>query len=48
MIACITPSDSYHEESLSTLQYASKASTIHNKPVRNEDPKQKVIEDQKH
>lgn len=47
MIACLTPSDAYLDENLSTLQYASRAQTIHNKPVRNEDPRQKIIEDQK-
>jgi kinesin family protein 4/21/27 len=47
MVACLSPSDTYIEENLSTLAYASKASTIHNKPVRNEDPKQKIIDDQK-
>jgi hypothetical protein len=32
---------------MSTLTYAAKASCISNKPVRNEDPKSKVIEEMK-
>jgi hypothetical protein len=39
MIACITPIDMYLEETLSTLDYAAKASKITNTPVVNEDPK---------
>jgi hypothetical protein len=47
MIACLTPSEKYIEENLSTLVYASKASIISNKPIRNDDPKSKLIEDLK-
>ena len=47
MIACLNPCDAYIEENLNTLQYASKASYISNKPVRNEDPKNKLIEELK-
>ncbi len=43
MIACLNPCDAYLEENISTLQYASKASYISNKPIRNDDPKNKVI-----
>jgi regulator of replication initiation timing len=39
MIACVSPCDSYFEENLSTLTYASRASTIHNTPTRNLDPR---------
>ena len=35
------------EENLSTLNYASKASFISNKPVKNEDPKTQQIADLK-
>lgn len=47
MIACLHPSDKYYEENLSTLTYASKASQINNTPVRNDDPKLKMIEELK-
>lgn len=47
MIACLNPCDAYIEENLSTLQYASKASFISNKPVRNDDPKSRLIEELK-
>lgn len=39
MIACLSPSDKYIEENLSTLAYAAKASLISNIPTRNIDPK---------
>lgn len=48
MIACLHPSDKYYEENLSTLTYASKAAQIANMPVRNDDPKTKLIEELKH
>jgi hypothetical protein len=47
MIACLNPCDAFIEENLSTLQYAAKASYISNKPVINEDPRNKMIEDLK-
>jgi hypothetical protein len=47
MIACLNPCDQHIEENLSTLTYASKASYISNKPVKNEDPKQRQIEELK-
>jgi hypothetical protein len=45
MIACISPSDFYIEENLSTLTYANKTSYISNEPVKNVDPKTKLIND---
>lgn len=45
MIACLNPCDSYIEENLSTLEYAAKASCIYNQPIKNEDPKNKLIEE---
>lgn len=45
MIACITPSDDYVDENLSTLNYASRASHISNLPTINQDPKLKLIND---
>jgi len=47
MLACLNPCDSYIDENLSTLQYAAKAAAISNKPIKNEDPKNKLIEDLK-
>ena len=43
MIACLSPSDSYFEENISTLNYATKASFISNLPTKNEDPKMKMV-----
>lgn len=47
MIACLNPCDQHIEENLSTLAYASKASYISNKPIKNEDPKLRQIEELK-
>ena len=47
MIACLHPSDRYFEENQSTLTYASKAAQIANTPVKNDDPKTKIIEELK-
>ena len=44
MIACLNPCDAQIEENISTMQYASQASYISNKPVRNDDPKARQIE----
>uniref|UniRef100_A0A1B0CM91 Kinesin-like protein n=1 Tax=Lutzomyia longipalpis TaxID=7200 RepID=A0A1B0CM91_LUTLO len=38
MIANIGPSEYNYNETLTTLRYASRAKTIQNKPVKNEDP----------
>ena len=47
MIACLHPSDKFIEENISTLTYASKAASIANTPIRNDDPKTKQIEELK-
>lgn len=47
MIACLNPCDMYIEENMNTLQYASKAAYISNKPVKNDDPKMRLIDDLK-
>ncbi len=47
MIACLNPCDAYLDENISTLQYAARASYISNKPVRNEDPRNRLIEELK-
>lgn len=45
MIACLTPSDKYIDENLSTLAYASKAKVMTNQPKINSDPKAIRIDD---
>ena len=45
MVACLSPSDAYVEENLSTLDYATQASKISNAPVINEDPKIRKIKE---
>jgi hypothetical protein len=47
MIACLHPSEVYFSENYSTLLYAGKAGAISNKPVKNDDPKTKQIEELK-
>lgn len=39
MIACVTPSDAYIEETVSTLNYAARVMNIKNKPVVQRDAK---------
>lgn len=43
MIACISPNDNFFEENMSTLTYATKATMITNKPVINDDPRNKLV-----
>lgn len=38
MMACLSPSDRFIEENISTLNYAAKASLISNIPMKNVDP----------
>ena len=47
MIACLSPSNAFIEENISTLNYATKASFIQNIPTQNEDPKMKMVNDLK-
>lgn len=47
MVACLSPSDRYLEENLSTLNYAARASLISNVPTKNIDPRVMEIDDQK-
>lgn len=47
MIACLSPSDRFLEENLSTLQYAARASQISNVPTKNIDPKLLILNEQK-
>ncbi|KAF0695596.1 Aste57867_13636 [Aphanomyces stellatus] len=44
MIACLSPSDAFMEENVSTLVYAARAQSIANKPIKNEDPKALLIQ----
>ena len=43
MIACCSPSDAYVDENASTLEYASTAKRIANRPVVNEDANTRLI-----
>jgi len=43
MISALSPNDKFIEENISTLNYATKATSIVNKPVKNQDPKTKFI-----
>lgn len=43
MIACVSPSSAYAEETFSTLNYACRAMNIKNKPVVQLDAKEQVI-----
>ena len=47
MIACISPADRFYEESISTLNYATRAANISNQPVKNVDPKIRIINELK-
>lgn len=48
MVACISPSDRFFEESVSTLNYATRAANISNIPIKNIDPKIRIINELKH
>lgn len=43
MIACISPSEIYAEETISTLSYATRTMNIKNKPVIQVDAKEQII-----
>lgn len=43
MIACVSPSSAYVEETLSTLSYASRTMNIKNKPIIQMDAKEQII-----
>jgi len=44
MLACVSPAEMNHEESLSTIKYASRARNIKNKPIVNRDANSLLIE----
>lgn len=43
MIACVSPSEAYFDETLSTLNYAARTMNIRNKPVIQMDQKDQII-----
>jgi len=43
MIAALSPANYNYDETLSTLRYASRAKSITNKPIVNEDPKDALL-----
>jgi hypothetical protein len=43
MIACCSPAESFLEETLSTLNYATRAKNIQNRPMIQMDPKEQLI-----
>ena len=43
MIAAISPADYNYDETISTLRYASRAKSIKNRPIINEDPKDALL-----
>ena len=47
MIACLHPGSGFFEENYSTLSYAAKAAMIRNRPVVNDDPNTKKINELK-
>ena len=47
MIACVSPSSIYSDETMSTLNYASRTMNIKNKPLVQMDSQEKVAEDLK-
>lgn len=47
MIACLSPLDDFLDENMSTLNYASRAYNISNLPIINQDPRLKIIQEQK-
>lgn len=43
MIACVSPSEMYQEETVSTLNYATRTMNIKNKPIVQMDAKEQII-----
>lgn len=43
MVACISPASTYFEETLSTLNYATRTMNIKNKPVVQMEQKDQII-----
>lgn len=47
MMACLSPSDKFIEENVSTLNYAARASLISNIPTKNIDPQMLQVNEAK-
>ena len=47
MMACLSPSDRFIEENISTLSYAARASLISNLPTKNVDPQMLQVAEHK-
>ena len=45
MIAALSPANYNYDETISTLRYASRAKSIQNKPIVNEDPKDALLKE---
>lgn len=43
MIACVSPSEAYVDETISTLNYATRTMNIKNKPIVQMDAKEQII-----
>jgi kinesin family protein 12 len=43
MIACVSPSNVYSDETVSTLNYATRTMNIKNKPIIQMDAKEQII-----
>jgi kinesin family protein 12 len=43
MIACVSPSEVYADETISTLNYATRTMNIKNKPILQMDAKEQII-----
>jgi kinesin family protein 12 len=43
MVACVSPSSAYFDETMSTLNYATRTMNIKNKPVIQMEEKDQVI-----
>jgi kinesin family member 12 len=43
MVACVTPSSNHREETLNTLQYATRAKRIVNRPLAQHDQRQSEV-----
>lgn len=43
MISCLSPSDDFLEENISTLNYSVKTAHIANQPIKNQDPNVKLV-----
>eukprot|EP00232_Nephroselmis_pyriformis_P030151 CAMPEP_0182852836 /NCGR_PEP_ID=MMETSP0034_2-20130328/379_1 /TAXON_ID=156128 /ORGANISM="Nephroselmis pyriformis, Strain CCMP717" /LENGTH=412 /DNA_ID=CAMNT_0024983575 /DNA_START=265 /DNA_END=1504 /DNA_ORIENTATION=+ len=47
IVCCFSPSDEFAEENASTLEFASRARSVRNLMVKNDDPKSRLIREQR-